>query len=183
MCTRLCMYLYILGCSLLSRCVSWRLPACAGAAGLCWRLAVGVWHGRVVVGGEAAARARDCPKPTLLIRITPIIISLPLSLSLSVFPSVEPPSLPPSLLPHPRIRSLPLPRCSFSGSITTCTKKQNKKHTHRSAHCWFCCQRDLKIYIFIYIYIYQSLFLTPGLQFNSSLFFYRLVCCQGNCLG
>lgn len=80
----------------------------------------GAWHGIAAVGGELARTvlARDCPKPTDLIRITAII-----SLSLSVFlyfPPVTPTPTPaPSLVSRPRNRSLPLSCCSFSCSCLT----------------------------------------------------------------
>lgn len=77
------------------------------------------------VGTDAAALSRDCPKPTVLIRITAIIsISLTLFLSLSrflYFPPLTPlhRSFPPSLLSRPRFCSLPLSCCSFSCSCLT----------------------------------------------------------------
>lgn len=89
------------------------------------------------VGTDTSALTRDCPKPTVLIRIKPII-------SLSVFaPCISlhwPPFLPPFFLSHPRICSLPLSCCSFSCSCLTLPSQPynltpKKKTTKKKKRC------------------------------------------------
>lgn len=112
--------------------MSWWLPACARAADLGCGLArksCGGWG----VGIDATALTWDCPKPTDLIRITPII-----SLSLCpYFPPLNP--LPPfSLLYRPRICCLPLSCCSFSCSSLT-TPSRTYSLTKKQCSHWLVC--------------------------------------------
>lgn len=107
----------------------------------------GAWHGIATVGGELARTvlARDCPKPTDLIRITAIIsLSRSLSLCLSLFSSTD---------PHPHPRSIPrlLPTQSLASSVlllflllvphSSITTLQPTPQNQRS-HWLLCCHGD-----------------------------------------
>lgn len=175
-----------LGCSLhghvLSACVSWRLPACARTADLGWSLATeshGGWG-----AGIDVALTRDCPKPTVLIRITPII-SLSHSLSLALCISLH---LPPFLPPFPPTHSL---SSSFlllfllltpHPSITTYPKTN-------APHWLVCCHGDHSCPIFSLLPLFCSQW-SLRVDFRKSILdtwapiyvlLDRLICCQGNC--
>lgn len=141
------------------------------------------------VGTDTSALTRDCPKPTVLIRIKPII-------SLSVFAPCtslhRPPFLPPFFLSHPRICSLPLSCCSFSCSCLTLPsqpynlnpKKTKTKTMLRTG--WPASTLSLLFPLVPLICSEWSL----GVDFRKSIFnvwapiyviLDRLMCCQGNC--
>lgn len=123
------------------------------------------------VGMDTPALTRDCPKPTVLIRITPII-----SLSCSLyFPPLT--SLPSSPLSHPRICSLPLSCCSFSCSRLTLPSQPYSLPQKPMLHTrWpgsmlsllFICALDL-FWMITQSRFSECLFLMSGLLFMSYL--------------